>query len=151
MEVTCTDRGFLHLQQLPSSPPPPADTCNLQSPCSPALLAPKSWARIPEATTLTPSYNLHPLEQIQVWNFPSALCLSVSCFVCVIGRWWVGGTLRAGGAKVQGPMAVVHYSDCSGSPAEPGGLPDNLIIPQFPPPGSLQCNVHQPNMVGDHV
>ena len=24
-----------------------------------------------------------------------------------------GGTLRAGGAKVQGPMAVVHYCDCS--------------------------------------
>ena len=81
----------------------------------------------------------HPTIYIQVWNFPSALCLSVSCFVCVIGRWWwVGGTLRAGGAKVQGPMAVVHYCDCSGSPAEPGGLPDNLIIPQFPPPGSLQ-------------
>ena len=70
------------------------------------------------------------------------LMSDVSCFVYVwLGDLVVGGgTLRAGGGKVQGPMAVVHYCDCSLTSGTGLGLPDNLIIPQFPPPGSLQCN-----------
>ena len=60
------------------------------------------------------------------------LCPQGSSFVWLARPWW--------DPEGQGPMAVVHYCDCSLTSGTGLGLPDNLIIPQFPPPGSLQCN-----------
>ena len=73
--------------------------------------------------------------------------MSVALYMCDWATWWwaVGPWgLEEARSKVPWQWFITVIAP---SPAEPGGLPDNLIIPQFPPPGSLHSNA----MPGHHL